>query len=140
MDSQLRTSLAAAQVEKPVPKTDETEGVTGESGEKKKRKRQKKSKAGAETNGDVATMEVDKPAVTNGASSKEETLTQTETSTSTKIDLKETLASKIPEKGKSVSLAECFGDLPADQIKEALAGLRVQRGKKDRFELSIGYT
>ena len=56
-----------------------------------------------------------------------------------KVDLKETLSSTIPEKGKSISLAEALAGLPADQIQEALAGLRVQKGKKDKFELSVGY-
>lgn len=56
-----------------------------------------------------------------------------------KVDLKETLTSKIPEKGKSISLAEALEGLPADKIQEALAGLRVQKGKKDKFELSVGY-
>lgn len=56
-----------------------------------------------------------------------------------KVDLKDTLTSKVPEKGQSISLADALAGLPADKIQEALAGLRVQRGKKDKFELSVGY-
>lgn len=78
-------------------------------------------------------MQVDKPAV-NGASAP-----TTPAEPAPKVDLKETLDTKVPEKGKSVSLAECLAGLSAEKIQEVLGGLRVQRGKKEKFELTVGY-
>lgn len=80
-------------------------------------------------------MQVDKPAA-NGVVAE---AVPVAAGPSAKVDLKETLTSKIPEKGKSISLADALADLPADKIQEALAGLRVQKGKKDKYELSVGY-
>ncbi|KAK9899715.1 hypothetical protein P389DRAFT_164781 [Cystobasidium minutum MCA 4210] len=132
----------AAPAAAPAQKKEETkeaekkeDEVKTESQRSKKRARKSKNKEAASTNGDASTMEVDVKPAANGASTESTSPSEP----APKVDLKETLESKVREKGKSVSLAECLAGLSAEKIQEVLGGLRVQRGKKERFELTVGY-